>query len=469
MIDGYHTSRGVASPTPLAYFARLRRLLSNPLEAWPEDVFEQRFWSQPGPGLHGRRYLYVLDPDAIGDVLLGKAQDFSKGTITRRLLGPLVGDALLTAEGAHWKWQRHAVASAFRYDRLLSVAPIASQAAEKVVSRWRLAASDTVHDVSKDMIGATFDVILNGLLSGGEGIDVERTSRELATYLETIGRPTLLDLFGLPSWTRVLLQPRGARARNYLRRAMGEVVTARRTHLGPTNDLLSMLFDARDPETGQPMSGDILRDNLLTFVAAGHETTATALTWALYLVSGHPPVEAKLLEEVRRVAAHGPIVAEHIKHLVFTRQVLLESMRLYPPAPALPRTALRDTTIAGMSVGAGTIILIPIYALHRHRSLWTAPDTFDPGRFSPARSQGRHRFVYLPFGGGQRICIGMGFALIEAVAMLATFVRAAEFSHDSSHRIRPIMGITLRPEGGMPMRISRREAPGHWQRPDHDG
>lgn len=458
-----------ASSTPLSYFARLRRLLSNPLEAWPQEVFEQRFWSQPGIGLHGRRYLYVLDPDAVRDVLLDKAQDFSKGTISRRLLGPLVGDALLTAEGAEWKWQRQAVAPAFRHERLLSVAPIASNAAEKLISRWRTATHGAVRDVSNDMIEATFDVILRSLLSGDDGVDVPRASQALATYLETIGRPTLLDLVGLPTWARVLLQPRGSSARRYLHSTMAEVIAARRSDVRTKDDLLSLLLGASDPETGRPMDDATLRDNLLTFVAAGHETTATALTWALYLVSRHPATEEELLAEVRSVAADAPIGAEHIEHLAFTRQVLLESMRLYPPVPALPRTALRETTIAGMNVSAGTIVLIPIYALHRHRSLWVTPDAFDPGRFSPAHSRGRHRFAYLPFGGGPRICIGMGFAMIEAVAMLASFVRAARFSHDSSHRIRPMMGITLRPEGGMPMRISLREDHLTSAKAPHDG
>jgi cytochrome P450 len=135
-------------------------------------------------------------------------------------------------------------------------------------------------------------------------------------------------------------------------------------------------------------------------------------------------------------------------------------MRLFPPVPVLPRTALHDTMIAGMNVQAGTVTLIPIYALHRHRALWRNPEAFDPDRFSPAHERGRHRYAYLPFGGGARICIGMSFAMIEAAAMLATFVRSARFTHEPTHAIRPIVRITMRPEGGMPMRVSLRETRG---------
>jgi cytochrome P450 len=163
-----------------------------------------------------------------------------------------------------------------------------------------------------------------------------------------------------------------------------------------------------------------------------------------------------VLEEVRRVAGAAPIGPEHIDSLVFTKQVIQEAMRLFPPVAVVPRAAVRDTQIGSERLGAGTVALVPIYALHRHRLLWDAPDAFDPDRFAPERSKGRHRFAYLPFGGGQRICIGMSFAMIEAVAMLATFVRSARFAHDPAHAIRPLVRITMRPQGGMPMRVAMR-------------
>jgi cytochrome P450 len=205
------------------------------------------------------------------------------------------------------------------------------------------------------------------------------------------------------------------------------------------------------------MSDEDLRDNIITFISAGHETTALALTWALYLISNHRPTEERLLEEIGAVAGDAPIAAEHIERLTFTKQVVQEAMRLFPPVAILPRAAEVDTVIGDIRVKAGTTLLIPIYALHRHRTLWKDPDRFDPDRFGTENASARHRFAYLPFGGGPRICIGMSFAMIEATAMLATFIRGARFLHDPTHQIRPLVRITMRPQGGMPMQVTARE------------
>lgn len=441
---------------PLPFMRAIAALLDNPIEAWPQAVYEERYWRPRSLGVPGWRYLYVLDPDAIRDVLLEKHDSFSKGVVFRRMLRPALGDAILTAEGAQWRWQRQAAAPAFRHDRLLSMTPSITRAAEATLARWRAGALGAYHDIAHDMVRATFDVILETMLSGGEGLDVDQASREIGVYLETLGRPSIADLLGLPAWLRVASKPRGARALRYLQRAVGDVVKQRRAEGSTRIDLVSMLLHAVDPETGRQMSDDDLRDNIITFISAGHETTALALTWALYLVSNHRSTEERLLEEINAVAGDAPIGPEHIERLVYTKQVVQEAMRLFPPVAILPRAAERDTLIADMRVEAGTTLLIPIYALHRHRSLWTDPDTFDPNRFAPEKVGVRHRFAYLPFGGGPRICIGMSFAMIEATAMLATFVRGARFFHDPTHQIRPLVRITMRSEGGMPMRVTPR-------------
>lgn len=441
---------------PLPFVKAVAKLLDNPIEAWPKTVYEERYWAPRSLGVPGWRYLYVLDPDAIRDILLEKQQDFSKGTVFRRMLRPALGDAILTAEGAHWRWQRQAAAPAFRHDKLLAMTPSMTRAAEATLARWRVEGSGAYRDVAHDMVRATFDVILDTMLSGGEGLDIEHASREIGIYLETLGQPSVADLLGLPAWARVASKPRGARALRYLRRVVGDVVRRRRTTSGGRDDLVEMLLRAVDPETGRQMNDDDLRDNIITFISAAHETTALALTWALYLISQHPPTEERLLAEVRSVAGDNPIGAEHVERMSFTRQVVQETMRLFPPVAILPRAAERDTVIGGVSVQAGTTLLIPIYALHRHRLLWTDPDVFDPDRFSPDKMAGRHKFSYLPFGGGPRICIGLSFAMIEATAMLATFVRGARFSHDPAHKIRPLVRITMRPQAGMPMRVSAR-------------
>jgi cytochrome P450 len=237
---------------------------------------------------------------------------------------------------------------------------------------------------------------------------------------------------------------------------MVDRMVARRRAQARRDDLVDLLMQAQDPETGRRMDDDLLRDNLLTFIGAGHETTALALTWSLYLLGSHPPTAARVRAEVAGVAGEASITHEHVERLAFTRQVIHEAMRLFPSLPLMSRMCGEDTEAGGLAVKKGTFIFIPIYAIHRHRRLWRDPDVFDPDRFGAEESAARHRFAYLPFGGGPRVCIGQTFAMIEAVAILATLVRGAALEPDPGHRIRPMVRVSMRPQGGMPMTLRLR-------------
>jgi cytochrome P450 len=219
------------------------------------------------------------------------------------------------------------------------------------------------------------------------------------------------------------------------------------------DDLMHRLMAARDPETGVPMNEEQLIDNLLTFYLAGHETTAKALTWTLYLLARSPEWTSVLKEEVARVTGGAPLGPDHIDKLVLTQQVIKESMRLYPPVPVMSRQAMADTTIGPLAVKAGTSMVIPIYALHRHRARWTDPEMFDPSRFAPERDAKISRYQYMPFGAGPRICIGMAFAMLEATTMLATMLQSARFACVPDHEPTPMARVTLVPKGGMPLRV----------------
>jgi cytochrome P450 len=204
------------------------------------------------------------------------------------------------------------------------------------------------------------------------------------------------------------------------------------------------------------MSDELLIDNLLTFLMAGHETTAKALTWALYLLAQTPYWQDQILEEVVKVAGDGPLDSNHIDKLSITAQVLKETMRLYPPAPIMSRQATVDIELGGLPIKAGTQIIIPIYAIHRHRRHWSDPDRFEPTRFAPENEAKISRYQYMPFGAGPRICIGMAFALIEGVALLGTLVRAARFETVPGHAPEPVSRVTLRAAGGMPLILRMR-------------
>jgi cytochrome P450 len=216
------------------------------------------------------------------------------------------------------------------------------------------------------------------------------------------------------------------------------------------------LARARDPETGAAMSERHLSDNLLTFLAAGHETTAKALTWALYLLARAPEWQDRIRREVQAVAGAAPVEATHLEHLVVTRAVVEETMRLYPPAPFMARLASTATSLGSAAIAEGAIVMIPIFALHRHRRLWEDPDRFDPERFFPERRKTIARTQFMPFGFGARTCIGSSFAMMEGVAILATLVRGADFEWDGRHLPEPLSRVTLRPKGGMPLRVTLR-------------
>jgi cytochrome P450 len=226
-------------------------------------------------------------------------------------------------------------------------------------------------------------------------------------------------------------------------------------------DLVDLLIEADDPGTDdEPGRGALtdrdIADNLLTFIAAGHETTALALTWAFYALSKHPNWTASIRDEVAACAADGRLGAAELPRLVATRQVVQESLRLFPPGPVIARQANRPVTLPGLEVRVGDTIILPIYVIHRHRRLWRDPDRFDPGRFSPETAAARHRYAYMPFGAGPRICIGMTFALNEATLVLATLLQRFDLTPTDPAMPPPVMKITLRPGKPMTMTVTRR-------------
>ncbi|KTS30735.1 cytochrome P450 [Methylobacterium indicum] len=438
---------------PLGPWRFLSTVVRNPLEAWPEAIYREPVYTST---VLGNSSLFVMAPNLIRRVMVDEADAFEKSEVLRRALSPALGDAILTADGARWRWQRRAAAPIFRAERIRSFVPAMIAAAER--TRDALAAAPGVEvDIAQTMMRTTFEIIVETMLPGAGGIDAARVERGITDYLESTSWVVALTLLRAPAWLPFPGRAKAERAKTYLRDELLRLAAeGRRTGTEGRNDLLSLLLAARDPETGQAMDDRDVADNLLTFVTAGHETTALALTWALYLLSHHPESEALIAAEVEAATAGGPLAPEHVDALPYTRQVILEAMRLYPPVPVVVRAALRDVDLDGIPVKAGTPITIPIYAVHRHAALWDEPERFDPARFAPEAAKARDRYAYLPFAAGPRICIGMGFALSEAVAILAVLVRSLRFSLRPGTLPVLKQRITLRPSEGMPMRVSPR-------------
>jgi len=439
-------------PDDAGTLAILRTLVRNPLEAIPEGAYRA---GCVATRLFGRDLVYVAHPDLVRHVLTDPGT-FGQSDVVRRALTPLLGDGVLTTEGSRWRHQRRAAAPAFRNEAVLRLLPIMTAAAEAACDRWAARPEQTVN-ITAEMMRATLDVILGALLPGAEAINQVRFGDALSVYLEQSTWHLALSLLLAPHWLPYPGRRVGARAARELRSMVLDML---RGNGGDADaGLLGLLRSHIDPESGRAFTETELLDNLLTFVAAGHETTAGPLAWALFLLARHPAVEAQVLDEIAAIAPTGVLDANGLAALTVTRRVVQETMRLYPTAPLLLRTARKATTLGNVALGPGASVYLPIYALHRHEAVWPRPERFDPDRFLPARAQAQHRYAYLPFGAGPRACMGATLAMTEAVALLAVMLRRTRFSVSPGHYPRPVVRVTLRAQGDIPMRVEPRQRP----------
>ena len=428
---------------PMGVFASLAAARRNLLEILPDIATRQPMVS----GRTGKRWHMVMDPGAIRRMLLENIDNYPKSLVTKNLLKPAIGDSLFIAEGAHWRWQRRAAAPAFSHRNVTNLAPVMSAAAEHSLARIEAAGARAV-DIYEEMVRATFEVIGNVTFSEGSAFEPEEVHRAIDAYIDAAGRMSLFDILGLPDWV-----PRpgrlfsGRNVTDMKALADGAVEARRKSGPRPVPDLLDLLLDGEDPETRRRMNTAELRDNLLTFIVAGHETTALTLSWALYLCAFDQSVQDRARAEAQAALQGRTATADDLAGLPFIRQIVDEALRLYPPAGIISRTAQAQDELCGREVRPGDTVMIPIYALHRNRLLWDDPDAFRPERFADRKTM--ERYAYLPFGDGPRICIGASFALQETVIVLATLLSRRRFHLVPGRNPKPVMILTLRPEGGV--------------------
>ncbi len=429
---------------PMGIWASLGAARRNVLSIIPQIATRQPMVS----GRTGKRWHMVMDPGAIRRILLENLDNYPKSLVTKNLLRPAIGESMFIAEGAHWRWQRRAAAPVFSHRNVTNLAPIMTAAAERSAARIAAAGNRAV-DVGEDMVRTTFDVIADVTFSGDGTFDAEGVHKGIDAYIAEAGKISLFDLLGFPDWVPRpgrLLFSRGAV--KDMHRIADEAIEARRAR-GPAGvpDLLDLLLEGEDPETKRRMNTAELRDNLLTFIVAGHETTALTLAWSLYLLAFDPEAQIRARAEIAQVLQGRAVTGEDVARLPFLRSVVDEALRLYPPAGMISRTAMADDELCGRHIRAGDTVIIPIYALHRNHVLWDAPDAFRPDRFADRKAI--ERYAYLPFGDGPRICIGASFAIQEAVIVLATLLARFRFRKVAGKDPEPVMIITLRPQGGV--------------------
>jgi cytochrome P450 len=430
----------IASPVgPLEF---LRRVRTDQLTIWAPEVFGRNI-------LYNRRLFLdtflINKPGYIEHVLLTNHANYGKTRFVRHMLGPLLGEGLLISEGDFWRRQRRIAAPAFHNRRIADFVATMTSCTEATLARWHERSEP--FDVAVEMMALTLDIICRTMFSTDVTRDVAAVRRLMDVVVAL--RPGMLDLFGLPDWLPRHQSKAFRRAITEFEAFVSRLLTARRADAADHGDLLAMLLAARDPETREGMNDKQLRDEILTIFMAGHETTANALTWAWYLLARHPEAEARLHDEIDRVLGGRTAGFADVAKLEWTRMVIEEAMRLYPPAHTIARTALAEDRIGGVRIPAGSLMSISPYVTHRNPNLWPQPERFDPERFAPAAVARRHRFAYLPFGGGPRVCIGNSFAITEAQVIMASIAQRYRLRLAPGHVVEPIGLVTLRAKNGV--------------------
>ena len=408
-------------------------------------------------------------PALIEEVLVTRQRDFAKGRFYR-ILGPLLGDGLLTSEGDAWRRNRRLAQPAFHRQRVAAYGRTMVDATERLLREWQPGA---VRDVHADMMRLTLNIVVKTLLDADAEGEAAEVGQALPTALRELDGLMNGPAFLLPQALPTPGKRRLAQAVRRLDAVVYRIIAERRARPGDRGDLLSMLLQAHgEPDApdapeqtgpqGSPRSrvperdagaDRQLRDEVMTIMLAGHETTALALTWTWYLLSQHPETFEPLREELRRELGGRPPEVSDLPRLPYTEQVLTESMRLYPPIPVIARQAIADCELGGYPVPAGTPVSLAQWTVHRDPRFYEAPEDFRPQRWANGLASRLPRFAYFPFAGGPRGCIGSSFAMMEATMVLATIAQRFRPRLVPGHPVVPLPALTLRPADGLPMTL----------------
>ena len=401
----------------------------------------------------GPLHIYQLNhPDLVRQILIVEAEKFHKPSIIKRAFRPFAGDGLFTSDDAIWKQQRQLMQPAFHHRQLAAYGDVMSAHTRSMIDSF---ADGDTRDIGAEMMGLTLSIVVKSLFGADLARQASEMSRPMLAVLDAVNQ-RLNSVLRIPSWIPTGRNRRERQAVTELEATLQVLIRTRRASTEGRDDLLSVLLAAVDEESGARMSDRQLRDEVMTLFLAGHETTANALTWAWYLLSRHPEVEEKLADELRHVLAGRTPSVSDFAALPYTEMVIREVLRLYPPAPGLAREPIEDVTIGGYDVPKGSLVVVNIYAIQRDGRFFPDPERFDPERFAPGWEARIPRYAYLPFGGGPRVCIGNGFALMEARLILAMVAQHYKLSLEFNEAIRPIQLVTLRPSAPIRMKLEQR-------------
>jgi cytochrome P450 len=400
-------------------------------------------------------FTLIFHPDGVRRVLQENHRNYNKNVPDYHVLSLVLGKGLLTNDGESWLKLRRLIQPAFHRERVAAFGTLMTNTTLMWTQHWETGGFIETNKqlaLTQEMSSLTLSIVGQALFGTDLSAETERVGRALTTVNHLLAKALYLPwVFSLPTPQRRRLHV----GRSELHTVVEQIIRERRRRRETHGDLLEMLLQARDEGTGEGMTDQQVRDEVLTLLLAGHETTANALLWTFLLLAQHPHIEARLQEEYQRVLNGRPAVIEDLPQLPLTRMVIEEAMRLYPPAWGLGRRALGNDEIGGYSIPQGAYVLVFPYVTHRLPAFWERPLEFDPERFSDARSVGRHRFAYFPFGGGPRLCLGKQFALYEAQLILATILSRYQLRLVPATIVTPEPLVTLRPRGDLLMTVRR--------------
>ncbi len=415
---------------------------------WSEAAFSQWYIKRR---VFAYRVHIPLHPDAVQRVLLDNQANYVKPDIVRKLLAPTVGRGLLSADGELWREQRRIVAASFAPSAVDPLVPAFARAAREAAAEW----GEGERDMAREATATTMRIIAATLFAGDERLTTPEAMTHIAAALAGFSEARLQALLGLPSMPWSLRGHAGRRGQVYLRRTLSDLVGERLSG-AEKGDFLDGMIEALQARFAAGEAETLAVDNAATFYLAGHETTANALSWTLYLLAAQPEYQERAAAEARAALAAGAEDEDLPDRLPLLRSILDESLRLYPPAPRFDRQAVEADRLGDIEVSPGDIVSIWPWLIHRHEKLWDNPDAFIPERFAPEAKAGRHRFQYIPFGAGPRLCVGARFATTEALVILAYWLAGWSFDPVPGSDVRVSGMVTLRPLGGLPLLIARR-------------
>jgi len=433
-------------------FGNFRQVKGNALNAF--CAWQREYGDLVGFRIGARQFYLFSHPKLIEEALIKQSDVFVKMYDPRKPRGLelVLGEGLVTSKGELWQKQRRLMQPVFQRKNLSALLPQFALAGEDMLKRWRQLGNGAEVNLSNEMMRLTLEVITQTMFGTSVLDKVDRIAPALDTVLRFAAR-NMISPISIPLVIPTPSNIEFKQAMGLLDAIVYSIIEARRNKPSGNTDLLDMLLDARDPDSNEPMSAKQIRDEVITIFSAGHETTSNLLTWTIYLLAKHPSVISALRQEIEDTCKGGQLEFDDLPKLNYTKAVLNESLRIRSPVGMMVRKVSKNTEVDGYAIKAGSLAVFNIYNVHHHPDFWTEPERFDPSRFLSNESR---RFSFMPFGAGERVCIGNHFAMLESQLLLAMIIQAYDIELLNPGEAEMEMFVSIRPKGGLPVKIWER-------------